>query len=135
MTAAIVHLMRGEIENLVGDAAALGFLPSKDEMGAKEYNEMLGDLRRVYHKAKIVSGEGGQQNDVRGPKDDFRFSQAVSSSFVVAKQKDKTRSKEIVYGAVERRREKLKGVSRELNSVFFAYPFTVPVRYDLRCMC
>ena len=125
MTAAIVHLMRGDIEGLVGDAVALGFLPTKEEMGAEEYGAMLRDLQRVYDKAKLVSGkreeEAGAVGDAASSTDANTAAAASPTSrrtvFAASEMVALTGAKEreeveaegkVVYGAVQRRREKVR---------------------------
>jgi aarF domain-containing kinase len=93
MTAAIVHLMGGDMRELIQDAITLGFLPEDVQV-----NELLPVLEKVYSEGKlkaVESGKGIQQ---------FRSAE---------------------------RRKQLGSISKELNQIFFDFPFTVPAYFAL----
>ena len=94
MTDAIVHLMDGQVPELLDDAIELGFLP-------KNVNKrsLLSELQRIIEDSKMAENATG---------------------FTAKK-----------YAAIEGRRKKFKEVSRDLNAIFFEYPFLVPDYFAL----
>lgn len=103
MTSAIVHLMQGDVPGLLEDAVQLGFLPSDvDKEG------LIQDLETIFRESKIeVDAE-------------IRATLAMRREPVASR-----------YAAIESRRKKFKDVSKELNAVFFEYPFLVPDYFAL----
>ena len=99
MTSAIVHLMTGDVDNLVTDAIHLGFLPSDVDR-----NNLLPVLQRVFDEAKL--------------KDEIKNSLLNGAGGAVS------------YRSVERRK-RFGAISKDLNSIFFEFPFTVPNYFAL----
>ena len=111
LTSALVHLMRGEVEALVEDAVTLRFLPADVDRAA-----LLPPLKRVFARGKLAAaelesvrrgGEGARQGVTQG---------AGAGGG---------------YGAIESKRAQFSAISRELNQIFFEFPFTVPEYFAL----
>ena len=107
MTRAIVHLMDGDVDELLRDATHLGFLPPdmRDEERAA--------LARATHR--VLTGARLALDDARDAADAAGAPVARGSKFV----------------AVARTRKQFAAVSRELNAIFFEFPFTVPEYFAL----
>eukprot|EP01062_Namystynia_karyoxenos_P073219 TRINITY_DN70050_c0_g1_i1.p1 TRINITY_DN70050_c0_g1~~TRINITY_DN70050_c0_g1_i1.p1 ORF type:complete len:501 (+),score=155.97 TRINITY_DN70050_c0_g1_i1:55-1557(+) len=87
MTTALLHLLKGDVGALLGDAVVLGFLPADVDLAS-----LKPAVDRVFEKARLTSGGGV---------------------------------------GVRRRRRQFGEVSRELNRIFFDYPFRVPDYFAL----
>lgn len=95
MTNAVVHLMEGDVNELLNDAISLNFLPEDVDR-----TSLLRELQRIFDESKI---------QIRHPEN----------------------KRSNGYSAIQRRRKYFKQVSKELNSVFFRYPFYVPEYFAL----
>jgi hypothetical protein len=106
-----VHLMRGEVEALVEDAVTLRFLPADVDRAA-----LLPPLKRVFARGKLAAAE---LESVRRGGEGAR--QGV----------DQGAGANGGYGAIESKRAQFSAISRELNQIFFEFPFTVPEYFAL----
>ena len=119
LTAAIVHLMSGDVPALLDDCCALGFLP-REGLPAEDMAALLPLMQRVYDDGQMqAAAELGV--DTRGGAAKLSTAQLVKAQMLGDGSK---------YKPAERRR-KLYAVSRDLNTIFFEFPFTVPEYFAL----
>lgn len=102
MTSAIVHLMQGDVAELIKDAIALRFLPED-----VDYEELLPALQDIFDEANLAAESMNRSNGSGG---------LPSLSFDFKSQE---------------RRSQFKHISRKLNSVFYKFPFAVPEYFAL----
>ena len=102
LTSAIVHLMRSDVDALIDDAIALRFLPADVDRAA-----LIPPLTRIFQQGRIAADEMRQR-----------------SSGATGKRRDR-------FGATATKRAQFTAISRDLNRVFFEFPFTVPEYFAL----
>ena len=110
LTSAIVHLMRGEVEALVEDAVTLRFLPPDVDRDA-----LLPPLKRIFAQGKLAAAE------LEAAKRDRKAQPHGGGGAGMLEG----------YGAMESKRAQFSAISRELNQIFFEFPFTVPEYFAL----
>ena len=115
LTSAIVHLMRGDVPALVQDGIALGFLPDDVDVGA-----LVPPLSAIFEKGRIAAAsELSQGRFARGGGEGGGAEMtAVGKGTTVGK-------------GTAQRRAQFTAISRELNQIFFEFPFTVPEYFAL----
>jgi aarF domain-containing kinase len=127
LTSAIVNLMRGDVEALVEDAVALRFLPADVDRAA-----LLPPLRAVFERAQLAAvtemrgrakGGGRAQAKIASERAGADAPSAHGGS-----DKDSAGND---HRAVARRRRQFAAVSRDLNQIFFDFPFSVPEYFAL----
>lgn len=136
MTSAIVHLMRGDVSALIDDAIALRFLP-KDV----DKTSLLPALQTVFDNAQLAeenialggangqgqgqgqSGRGRDTGDTRDTRDNTRGTLPVDPSPPTTGFAFEFKTQE--------RRAQFKHISRDLNAIFYKYPFVVPDYFAL----
>lgn len=94
MTTAIVHLMQGDVSELLQDAIGLGFLPADVDT-----EMLLPVLQKVFDQGQLAAVEEG----------------SLSSRFKATAQ----------------RRKQFSAISKDLNQIFFDFPFQVPEYFAL----
>jgi len=107
LTSAIVNLMRGDVEGLVDDAITLRFLPPDVDREA-----LLPPLRRVFEQGRLAAA-----------------TQASESLGGGGRRRGGGRAAE--YSAVASKRRQFAAISRDLNQIFFDFPFAVPEYFAL----
>jgi len=107
LTSAIVNLMRGDVEGLVDDAITLRFLPPDVDREA-----LLPPLRRVFEQGRLAAA-----------------TQASESLGGGGRRHGGGRAAE--YSAVASKRRQFAAISRDLNQIFFDFPFAVPEYFAL----
>ena len=125
LTSAIVNLMRGDVEGLVEDAITLRFLPPDVDKEA-----LLPPLKRVFERGQLAGDARSQHTRRRsaaGVLRDFRTGRGRRRG---RQRGDRPRSAG-GYAAVEAKRAQFAAISRELNQIFFQFPFTVPEYFAL----
>merc|ERR1711865_738920 len=95
----LVHLMEGDVDNLITDAQGLGFLPHDLEQNTRK--ELFKVLSSIFEEAQLHTARQ-------------KANQVAASPWAPA-----------------RRMQQLKAVSRQLNQVFFDFPFCVPEYFAL----
>ena len=101
LTSAIVHLMRGDVDALVEDAVTLRFLPQDVDREA-----LLPPLRQIFQQGRLAAAS--YQRGAGGAED--RLGE---------------------FGAMASKRAQFAAISRDLNQVFFEFPFAVPEYFAL----
>ena len=104
-------VMRGEVEALVEDAVTLRFLPADIDCAAP-----LPPLKRVFARGKLAAAE---LESVRRGGEGAGAGQDAGAGAGGG------------YGAIESKRAQFSAISRELNQIFFEFPFTVPEYFAL----
>ena len=126
LTQSIVHLMQGDVEALVDDAVLLRFLPPTVDRAA-----LLPQLKKIFEQARHrVTFFRPRHRAAALPRP--RLSSATTSPrpqgrLAAAEQ----RTRRAPFGAVKERRAKFWAVSRDLNRIFFEFPFMVPDYFAL----
>jgi aarF domain-containing kinase len=129
LTSAIVNLMRGDVEGLVEDAVALRFLPADVDREA-----LLPPLRAVFERAQLaaatelrdrIKGEGA-----RRAREGSALMRAAEDAAPAYDNSDHGGGRSN-HRAVARRKRQFAAVSRDLNQIFFDFPFTVPEYFAL----
>jgi predicted unusual protein kinase regulating ubiquinone biosynthesis (AarF/ABC1/UbiB family) len=115
LTTAIVHLMRGDVEGLVEDAITLRFLPADVDKAA-----LLPPLKRVFKNGRLAAASHLAKRNGAA---------AASGETDKAKGGKGRRSSE--YAAVATKRAQFAAISRDLNQIFFEFPFAVPEYFAL----
>jgi len=126
LTSAIVNLMRGDVEALVEDAIALRFLPSEVDRAT-----LLPPLRTVFARAQLAANFELHRLE---HDEEVLLAEDRGTSPPSAKQNAASMaslSEDCAHGAVQRRRRQFASVSRELNQIFFEFPFSVPEYFAL----
>ena len=125
MTSAIVHLMQGDVAALVDDAIALRFLPEDVD---KEM--LLPSLQAVFDRAQLaekemmVGGDGGFHSDGDNEVQHNGGGDGDGGGNMVLPPRTfdfKT----------QERRAQFKHISRDLNKIFYDFPFVVPEYFAL----
>mmetsp|Transcript_40096 Transcript_40096/g.84091 ORF Transcript_40096/g.84091 Transcript_40096/m.84091 type:complete len:595 (+) Transcript_40096:67-1851(+) len=114
LTSALVHLMRGDVAALVEDAVALRFLPRDVDRA-----ELLPPLTHIFNKGKLAAEQhlaGAGAVGAAG---------GVAGGGVAAERGGESRAN------VATRRAQFSAISRELNQIFFNFPFSVPEYFAL----
>jgi len=99
--------MRGDVEGLVDDAITLRFLPPDVDREA-----LLPPLRRVFEQGRLAAA-----------------TQASESLGGGGRRRGGGRAAE--YSAVASKRRQFAAISRDLNQIFFDFPFAVPEYFAL----
>mmetsp|Transcript_6581 Transcript_6581/g.21168 ORF Transcript_6581/g.21168 Transcript_6581/m.21168 type:complete len:144 (+) Transcript_6581:297-728(+) len=99
--------MRGDVEGLVDDAITLRFLPPDVDREA-----LLPPLRRVFEQGRLAAA-----------------TQASESLGGGGRRHGGGRAAE--YSAVASKRRQFAAISRDLNQIFFDFPFAVPEYFAL----
>lgn len=109
LTSAIVHLMRGDVSALVDDAIALRFLPPDVDKAA-----LLPPLEGIFAKGRLAAAEEIARR--------AQPSQPLGATAVEEAEQAANQTT---------RRAQFSAISRELNQIFFDYPFAVPEYFAL----
>ncbi|KAL3916390.1 MAG: hypothetical protein SGPRY_006839, partial [Prymnesium sp.] len=115
LASAIVHLMRSDVEGLVEDGVKLDFLPADIDRSA-----LLPPLQAVFNKS------GKALIDVHRRQSELKGLAARSVSPILHSPSQLTSQP-----APHCRKAKFGAISRELNQIFFDFPFTVPPYFAL----
>ena len=115
LTSAIVSLMRGDVDGLVEDAVTLRFLPADVDRAA-----LLPPLRAVFAQGKLAAATfQASRKEGRG-KEPQRARDGAGDAPSGGE-----------YGAVAAKRAQFAAISKELNQIFFDFPFAVPEYFAL----
>jgi len=121
--------MRGDVEALVEDAVALRFLPADVDREA-----LLPPLRAVFERAQLAAvtelrGQAKGENGMRAQTSSILGRAAIQAA--PANGGSDFGGGGGDHRAVARRRRQFAAVSRDLNQIFFDFPFTVPEYFAL----
>ncbi len=111
MTSAIVHLMEGDVSELIKDAVNLRFLPEDVEQ-----DKLLPALQEIFDDANLAAESMQRDGESFGGGDVLSPPSRSGLSFDFKTQE---------------RRQQFKHISRKLNSVFYRFPFAVPEYFAL----
>ena len=108
LTSAIVHLMRGDVEALIDDGITLRFLPKDVDREA-----LIPPLRRVFEQGKLAAA-----NEVarRAGARSTQGATAADGAGVGLARRER-------FSAMATKRAQFASISRDLNQIFFEFPF------------
>lgn len=110
LTSAIVHLMRGDVEALIDDGITLRFLPKDVDREA-----LIPPLRRVFEQGKLAAA-----NEV-ARRAGARSTQGATAADGAASVVGLARLEQ--FSAMATKRAQFASISRDLNQIFFEFPF------------
>jgi len=128
MTSAIVHLMRGDVSALIDDAIALRFLP-KDV----DKTSLLPALQTVFDNAQLAEENNALVGGANGPgqhQHQHGRGRDATPGTLPVDPLPPTTGFEFEFKTQERRAQ-FKHISRDLNAIFYKYPFVVPDYFAL----
>ena len=128
LTTGLVHLMRRDVAGLLEDAIALGFLPPSVDRAA-----LLPAMQAVFDKGSNAARQPATAAatataTATASASTSASASASASAFAGEASIDGAASHK---GGVGARRAQFGAISRDLNSIFFEYPFTVPPYFAL----
>ena len=104
LTSAIVHLMRGDVEALINDGITLRFLPKDVDREA-----LIPPLRRVFEQGKLAAANEVARRSTQGD-------MAADGAGVGLARREQ-------FSAMATKRAQFASISRDLNQIFFEFPF------------
>jgi len=119
LTSAIVHLMRADVDALIEDGVLLRFLPPDVDRAA-----LAPPLRRIFEQGRVAAAEeiARLRVDKSGAP-----SRGGGGGGRMAGDGDRMDQ----YSAMATKRAQFSAISRDLNQIFFEFPFTVPEYFAL----
>jgi len=136
LTSAIVHLMRADVEALIEDGVTLRFLPPDVDRAA-----LVPPLRAIFEAGKVAAAaEVARRRD--GSTNSAAAAAATTTAAAAATDAvdggaaggggdgaggDRLGS----FGAMAKKRAQFSAISRDLNQIFFDFPFRVPEYFAL----
>ena len=119
LTSAFVNLMRGDVDGLVDDAITLTFLPADVDKAA-----LLPPLRTVFERGRLAAANH-HMDQSSAP------SRLKERGGGLADPQSSHGGRLHKYSAVATKRAQFSAISRDLNQIFFDFPFTVPEYFAL----